>query len=354
VVSALTEELIKRGHDVTLFATGDSKTHAKLDSIFPKSIRESNISHGEALEWSMLHIGHVYAMEGEFDVIHDHNSTLGMPLANMVKTPTVITLHGAIRESTKRMLKTYRNPNFVSISKDQIKDVDIEKVVTIPNGLDLKGYTHGAKSKGYLLYVGRIAEIKGTHLAINVAEKLNLPLIIAAKLDKVDEEYFETQIKQKLSNPKIKWIGEVNNEERNKLMSEAICLINPITWREPFGLTMIEAMSCECPVVTFDKGSVHEVIINGKTGYITNDISEMMVAVKNIDKLNRKDCREHALKYFNEKLMTDRYEDLYQYLAIETRLKENGILHPRDIEELLTSSIKPLFEKEMSLTDIIL
>lgn len=311
VVSTLTEELVRLGHDVTLFATGDSKTTAKLDAIYPKSIRESKISRSEALEWSMLHIGRVYDRQEEFDIIHDHNSSLGTPLANLAKVPTIITLHGAVKSGMAKMLKTYKNPYYVSISKDQVKDAEIKRLTTIPNGEKLETNIFSEKSKDYLLFVGRISEIKGTHVAVEIAEELGLPLIIAAKLDDADKKYFETKIKPRL-NDQIRWIGEVDSEKRNKLMSEAICLVNPISWREPFGLIMIEAMSCGCPVVSFNKGSVPEVMQDGKTGFNVNNKKEMIEAIKKINQINRSYCRDYALSNFNEKIMAQRYVELYQ------------------------------------------
>lgn len=319
VVSTLTEELVRRGHDVTLFATGDSKTKAKLDYIYPKSIRESKISRGEALEWSMVHIGRVYERQDEFDIIHEHNSSLGAPMANQAKTPTVITLHGAVTSGTKKIFNTYQNPYYVSISKDQVKNTNIANLTTIPNGEVLDTNIFSKTHKGYLLYVGRIAEIKGTHLAIEVAEKLNLPLIIAAKLDEVDKKYFNSQVKPKL-NDKIKWIGEVDSETRNKLMSEAICLVNPITWREPFGLTMIESMACGSPVVAFNHGSIPEVIQHGKTGYTVKNVDEMINAIKQLDKIDRSYCRDYAISNFNERIMGERYENLYEKIMFEKSL----------------------------------
>lgn len=327
VVSALTEELVKRGHDVTLFATRDSITNAKLDAIYPRGLREAKLSTSQRMEWSMMHIGRVYNMSDSFDIIHDHNTTFAMPMANLVSTPTVMTIHGTIRPSNRRLFENFTNPYFVSISKDQIKhEHQLKNVITIPNGLDLTNSPFKNKNKGYLLFVGRISMIKGVHFAIDVAQELNLPLIIAAKLDSVDLPYFKEYIEPRLDE-RIRWIGEVSSKERNKLMSEAICLLNPISWREPFGLTMIEAMACGSPVVAFNKGSIPEVIIDKKTGYIVEDIEDMIEAVKNIDKINKKDCRTHALKNFNEKLMTDRYEALYHHLIAK---KEDKIIKNKE------------------------
>lgn len=152
---------------------------------------------------------------------------------------------------------------------------------------------------------------KGAHIAIEVATFLNIPLIMAAKLDLVDKEYFNEYIEPRLDNELIRWVGEVDTDTRNRLMSDAMCLLHPVTWREPFGLTMIEAMACGCPVVAFNKGSIPEVIDDQKTGFIVNDVEEMIDAVKRLKKIKRSDCREHALTNFSEKRMVDGYEKLY-------------------------------------------
>ncbi len=331
VVSEITEELVKRGHDVTLFATGDSRTSAKLSSVYPKSIRQSNLAKTEALDWSMFHIESAYKHNDKFDIIHEHNSTFGVQSANNSKTPTVLTLHGRIRPGTKKLLEQHKNPYYVSISKDQVKDVNLKKVTCIPHGINFKGYPFGAEPRGYLLYVGRITKIKGTHIAIEIARELNMPLIIAAKLDVSDQDYFDKFIKKNL-NSKIKWIGEVTTSERNKLMSQALCLINPITWREPFGLTMIEAMATGCPVVSFNKGSVPEVIQNGKTGYMARTKNEMKNAIKKIGKIDRKYTRSFALENFSVETMVDRYEELYEKILNKKDKEKESHFHIRQIE----------------------
>ncbi|MCL4354064.1 glycosyltransferase family 4 protein [Patescibacteria group bacterium] len=326
VVSALTEELVRRGHDVTLFATRDSITSANLQSFYPRGLREAKIDRLQGVEMELYNIGRAYMNQDSFDIIHDHNSSLSMPTANLSKTPTVITIHGLIRQNTIKFFENFTNPNYVSISQDQIKHLkNVKNITTIPNGLNFNDNPFGSKHKGYLLFVGRISMLKGLHHAIDVAEQLNIPLIIAAKLDNVDLSYFKEYIEPRLYNDHIKWIGEVDTKQRNKLMSGAICLLNPITWREPFGLTMIEAMACGCPVVAFDNGSISEIVENNKTGYVVRNDQEMIAAVGKIDNISREDCREHALKNFNDRLMTDRYEDLYEKI-----LKRNKSLDDKN------------------------
>lgn len=316
VVSALTEELVRRGHDVTLFASRDSKTAAKLEYVYPRGLREANLNGAQKINWSMFHIGKAYKNASDFDIIHDHNSIIGAPLANMCKTPTVITLHGIINEDNKKIFENFRNPNYVSISNDQVRYVNLGKVSTIYNGLSLKHYPLAKKHKNYLLFIGRISMLKGVHYAIDVANMLDLPLIIAAKLDEGDIPYFKEYVEPKLSD-KIQWIGEVDEASRNKLLSEAICLLNPITWREPFGLNMIEAMACGCPVIAFNNGAIPEVMREGVTGFIVEDVKEMAAAVKRLNIINREETRNYALNNFNDKRMADGYERLYYKILAE-------------------------------------
>lgn len=314
VVYALTEQLVQRGHDVTLFATGDSITSAKLVSVYPRSLREAKIVDPHGLnEWTLLHIATAYQRHGEFDIIHDHNSIFSLPTVQFVKTPTVITIHGPITPHNRRLYETITAPYYVSISKSQTQhSPQLNIVDTIYNGLSMEKYPFSNSHKGYLLFVGRISMEKGVHFAIDAANDLNLPLIIAAKLDEVDVEYFREYIEPRLYGEQIKWVGEVDERERNKLMSNAMCMLHPVTWREPFGLTMIEAMACGCPVVAFNKGSIPEIVVHGKTGFIVNDLEEMIEAIHNIDQIDRKECRIHALQNFNDTIMADRYENLYQ------------------------------------------
>lgn len=321
VVYALTEELIKRGHKVTLFASGDSKTSATLESIYPMALREAKLRDPHGLnEWTILHLLNAYKKGAAFDLIHDHNSVFGLPIAEFVQTPTVITIHGAISASNRRLFESVTKPHLVTISKSQGKPFqNIKFAANVYNGASFVNYPFKSRQKGYLLFVGRISMEKGVHLAIDAALDLNLPLIIAAKLDVVDIKYFREYIEPRLSDKLIKWVGEVDEKQRNKLMSEAMCMLHPVTWREPFGMTLIEAMACGCPVIAFNNGSIPEVIINGETGFIVEDLEEMVNAILQIKKINRKTCRVHAISNFNSKRMTDSYEELYLKILKKVR-----------------------------------
>jgi glycosyltransferase involved in cell wall biosynthesis len=313
VVHALTEELVKRGHEVTLFASGDSITSAKLESVYPRALREARLKdlYGTNI-WSLLNIGSVYQKRDAFDIIHDHNSYLSLPTANTSPVPVLMTVHGPFTPEVYRIFRTLKNPFVSTISDSQKRHApNLNHVGTVYNGLEMQSYPFSPEHDNYLLFVGRISIEKGVHFAIETAQQLDLPLIIAAKLEPVDRPYFKEYIEPFLSD-QIKWIGEVDETERNKLMSRALCFLHPVTWPEPFGLTLIEAMACGCPVVAFDNGSIPEIIKSGETGFVARDIEEMLDAVEDINTIKRSRCREYALETFSAKKMADGYEKLYE------------------------------------------
>jgi len=315
-VHIITEGLVKLGHDVTLFASGDSQTQANLLPSYPYSLREGYFKNPyEAGNIPMLNIGRAYLMQNEFDIIHDHSGYLSLPTAVLATTPVVMTLHGAFLPEAKRLyegLKNKKNPYYVSISYAQRKPCpDINYIANIYHGIDVSDYQFSGDEDGYLLFVGRMNEEKGVHHAIEVAEYLDLPLIIAAKLDRVDVEYFRHSIKPRLTK-KIKWIGEVDTKTRNKLMSHALCFLHPVTWREPFGLVLIESMACGTPVVAFNKGSIPEIVKHGKTGFVVEDVGEMIEYVKRIKSIDRRVCRTHVKENFSAQRMIEEYERVYE------------------------------------------
>lgn len=329
VVYALTEGLVKKGHDVTLFATADSITSAKLVSAYPKALREAKIKDLYSPNyWRLLNVGLAYQLQGEFDIIHDHNGFLSLPTANVSQTPVVMTLHGAFDDSNRKIFSALNNPYFVTISDAQaLSSTNLNYVGTVYNGLDMDDYPFSSDPDNYLLFVGRISKEKGVHHAIDAALKLNLPLIIAAKLDEAqpdDMKYFKTYIKPKLRG-KIRWVGEIEEGERNKLMSKALCFLHPVTWPEPFGLTLIESMACGTPVVAFNQGSIPEIVAHGLTGFVVRNVKEMVAAVKNIDSIDRAVCRSYALENFNAERMVAGYEAIYQMILQVEQLKKMGL-----------------------------
>lgn len=313
VVYELTEELVHRGHEVTLFASGDSKTSATLVSVYPQSLRKAKISsRADGVSAPTLHtIGIAYQRQAEFDIIHDHTHVIGLPTANMATTPVVITLHDPIFPNYKPILESLTRPNIVTISKTQAEPAPgMNTIGTVYNGLTMTEYPFSPGHEGYLLFFGSFRPEKGAHDAIKVAKKVGMPLILAGKLDDWQEDYFHKEIQPHLSSS-IQYVGELNQDERNALMSKAVCLLHPISWREPFGLTLIEAMACGAPVIAFNRGSSQEIIQNGKTGYVVDTLEEMVEAVKKIDTIDRTYCRSYALSTFNAQRMTDGYEAIY-------------------------------------------
>lgn len=313
VIHGLTEELIRRGHDVTLFATGDSETSAQLISTYPHALRETFPEPSvRRTIWGHRHVATAYAMRHDFDIIHDHTSWLAAGLANMSRVPVVMTLHGAFTPETIALFESFDNPYLVSISDSQRKPApDLNYISTVYNGLPLSSYPFSRDHDGYLIFVGRFCEEKGPHFAIEVAKRLQLPLILAAKLEDGESKiYFDKFIKPHLSDT-IRWVGEVDEQERNRLFSKALCSLHPVTWPEPFGLTLIEAMACGTPVIAFDHGAIPEVIRHGSTGFVVNNVDEMTAAVSKLDKIDRRECRRYTLTNFGVEQMVDNYELVY-------------------------------------------
>lgn len=318
VVWALTEELIRRGHDVTLFASGDSETSAKLESVYPRALREAKLKdiYGSN-HLTMLHLGQAYEVQDEFDIIHDHLAPLSMPTANLASTPVVVTMHGPFNSENRKLFELLRAPHIVTVSQAQLYPLpNINHVATVHHGLPMKDYPFSEEHDGYLLYVGRISIEKGVHYAVDVAQALDMPLILAAKVEGHDRAYFKEYIEPRLSD-RIRWVGEVDEEERNKLMSRARAFLHPVVFREPFGLTLIEAMACGCPVIAFNRGAIPEIIKTGVTGYVVEDVEGMMDALSNIDSIDRAACRAHALEQFSVERMADGYEAVYKRLLDE-------------------------------------
>jgi glycosyltransferase involved in cell wall biosynthesis len=312
----LTEELVNRGHEVTLFASGDSLTSAKLNSIYPQALREANLKNiygGNNL--TMVHFANAFNDQNKFDIIHNHAGPISIPIANMSKTPVVMTIHGNFNIHNQDLYERGTNISYVSISKAQARPrpASINYAGNVYNGLYMEDYPYSSTPGNYLLFVGRICLEKGVHNAIKVAKYLDMPFIIAAKLDTNvpdDVAYFKQYIEPELSD-KIRWVGEVDEIERNQLMKGALCLLHPITWPEPFGLTLIETMATGTPVIAFNKGSIPEVINHGITGFVVSDVEEMIKAVPYVKYLNRATCREYALGNFSAEKMAEGYEEIY-------------------------------------------
>ena len=318
IISQLTEGLVKKGHQVTLFATGDSQTKAKLVSVFAKAIGNSGLAKGDAL-LPLLHYKECFQKAREFDIIHNHGQYLAMFLAEFSPTPVVHTIHGSyyegeVPQEKRKVLSAFRHHKFVSISDNQRGGFpELNYVDTVYNGLDISKYTYNEKPRGdYLLWVGRIVEKKGPQVAINVAKKLNMPLVIAATVDPVDKPYFDSVVKPEIDGKLIQFTGELQHDSLNSLYGNAYCTLFPITWHEPFGLVMIESMATGTPVVAFNWGSVPEVIKDGKTGFVVNDADKMIEAIEKVGQIKRIDCRKRVEDKFSAERMVEGYEKIYK------------------------------------------
>jgi len=323
IVHHLTEGLVKCGHEVTLFASGDSKTSAKLVSVFPKALGNSGEIKSDPLKPLLSYID-CFERAGEFDVIHNHAQYYAMFLAGLVKTPVVHTLHGSFaKEYTPEgkilTLRRFKNNNFVSISNFQRNDMpDLNYIATVYNGIDTSEIEFSDKKGDYLFWMGRITEKKGPVDAIKVAKKLGMRLKMAAVIDSNQEDYFEKEVKPLIDNKLITFEGEVTRKGKSDLLKNAFCTLFPIHWEEPFGLVMAESMAGGTPVIAYDRGSVREVVKDKKTGFIVEEgegIEGLAEAVKKIDKINRQECRDYVEENFSVGKMVDGYEKVYSSLV---------------------------------------
>ncbi|MEA5568558.1 glycosyltransferase family 4 protein [Anabaena sp. UHCC 0399] len=327
VVGLLTDELVRRGHEVTLFASGDSITSANLASVHPRALRlDSSIK--EYGIYEMLQLGSVYERAEEFDIIHSHMGCASLSYSKLVKTPTINTLHGIFTPDNEKMFQYAKSQPFVSISDAQRElRLGLNYVGTVYNGIDVSSYKFYPQpdEPPYLTFLGRISPEKGTHLAIEIAKKAGWRLKIAGKVDVVDVEYFEKEVKPLIDGQQIEYLGEANHIQKNVLMGGAVATLFPITWREPFGLVMVESMASGTPVIAMKLGSTTEVIAHGKTGFLCNDVEECVSAIAKVADLDRYACREYIENRFSLQAMTDGYEEVYRQI-LQKKFANNGRL----------------------------
>ena len=322
VVSNLTEELIKRGHQVTLLASGDSITKARLVSTFKKAVRTDVNIGANSLKRDAAKLIEVaqavnFLQQHKFDIIHNHIDWRFLPFISLLNSaPVVTTLHGPLDTDYQQFIyNTVPNKNYVSISDNQRRPMpQLNFVSTIYHGIQINKFAFNSKKGKYVAFLGRMSPEKGPLQAIQAAKKAKIPLIIAAKVDLVDREYFNKKIKPLIDGKLIKFIGEVSHRGKVKLLRNAAALLCLIQWEEPFGLVMIEALACGTPIIANNKGSVPELIQDGKTGFIVKNINEAVKAIHNIDQIDRYDCRRLAEEKFSVEKMAEEYEKVYYKL----------------------------------------
>ena len=324
VVSLLTDELVQRGHDVTLFASGDSTTLAALESVHPRALR-LDPSVKEYGIYEMLQLSQVYERASEFDVIHSHMGCAALPYTKLVKTPTLHTLHGIFTPDNRKMFSHAKDQPYVSIS-DRQRDAELglNCISTVYNGIDVNRhhFYENPQEPSYLAFLGRMSPEKGPHHAIAIAKAVGLPLKMAGKVDPVDVGYFESEIQPHIDGVHIQFQGEANHAQKNELMGNAIATLFPITWQEPFGLVMVESLAAGTPVVAMRMGSTPEVI-RPDVGFLCDTVDECVAAVGRVQEIDRAHCREYVREYFSVQSMTSGYEAAYQTL-IQKRNAQNG------------------------------
>lgn len=309
VTSLLTEELVKNGVDVTLFATGDSITQGKLTAVTPRGYEEDRSVDPKV--WECLHISECFERAEEFDIIHNQFDFLPLTYSGLVDTPVVTTIHGF---SSPRILPVYKKYNertrYVSIS-DADRSPELDYIATVHHGIDTGSFTFNPEPKGdYLLYYGRIHQDKGTKEAVEIARALDARLILAGIIQ--DQGYFDLHVKPYLKEGKIEYIGSVGADRRDDLLGNARALLHPIHFSEPFGLSVVEAMACGTPVIAFNKGSMPELIVPGVNGNLAENLEEAIEQVRNVEAIPRRSCREHVEKYFTKEVMARRYIEVYK------------------------------------------
>jgi glycosyltransferase involved in cell wall biosynthesis len=315
VVSYLTEALVREGHEVTLFASGDSVTNSRLISSCEQSLRLSETC-VDPLAYHVITLDQVFSMAEEFDLIHFHTDYLHFPTSKNLATSQLTTLHGRLDlPDLPHLFGRFPQMPLVSISKAQRLPLrGANWVGNVPHGLpkDLHGLSE--RKGDYLAFLGRISPEKRPDRAISIALQAGMPLKIAAKVDRVDRQYFEETIKPLLKEPGIEYIGEITETEKSAFLGNAYAYLFPIDWPEPFGLTMIEAMACGTPTIAFRCGSVPEVINNGVSGFIVNSEKEAVRALARVDNLDRSTVRREFEKRFTDTRMAHDYLRVYEQI----------------------------------------
>jgi glycosyltransferase involved in cell wall biosynthesis len=310
VVSLLTEGLVQEGIDVTLFATADSLTNGKLQAVCPTGYEEDP----EILPkvWECLHIAEVFEHVGQFDLIHNHFDFLPLTYSRLVSTPVLTTIHGF---SSPKILPVYRKYQdasyYVSISHAD-RAPGLTYIATVYHGIDIEHFTYRDTSEGYLLFYGRIHHDKGTKEAIEIARRTGYPLMMAGIIQ--DRQYYEQYVEPHLDEPAISYVGSVGPDRRDDLLGNALALLHPINFAEPFGLSVVEAMACGTPVIAFNKGSMPEIIEDGNNGFLVSTIEEAIEAVGKLKQLDRRNSRKTVEERFTSDIMTKNYIKVYQRL----------------------------------------
>ena len=316
VASLLTEGLVARGHEVTLFATADSQTKGTLHAVCPRGYEEDRSLIPKV--WECLHISELFEHADTYDIIHNHFDYLPLTYTGLTTTPVVTTIHGF---SSPGILPVYRKYNgkafYVSIS-DADRSPYLDYIKTIHHGIDIRQFDFQPVPDDYLLFFGRIHNDKGARQAIEIAKVCNIKLILAGIIQ--DQAYYNQYVAPHIDNQNVMYVGSAGPVERNRLLGKAFALLHPIQFDEPFGLSIIEAMACGTPVIAFDRGSMPELIENGKSGFLVNTMEEAFETVARIKEIDRATCRRHVERHFTVDRMLDEYIQVYEMILQDRAL----------------------------------
>jgi glycosyltransferase involved in cell wall biosynthesis len=311
VVSVLTDELVRAGHEVTLCASGDSLTLAALRSVYPHSLRTAKeVKDGTPYDW--VHATQAITDVKGFDIVHNQAGEPVMALAGLVDAPMLTTMHCLITPDTQ-IVWEYYGGFYNTVSRAQLKTVPpLERpryAGAVYNAIDVASFPFSDMKDDYLLCLNRVAPEKGTHLAIEAARRVGRKLIIAGKVDRVDREYYEAMVEPLVDGRDVVFVGEADHRAKRELYAKAACALMPICWEEPFGLVMVEAMACGTPVIAFARGAAPELIVDGKTGFVVED------ALGKIDTISPIRCRHHIETNFDVPVMVEGYLRLYREIV---------------------------------------
>jgi len=307
VASNIAEGLTRRGWDVTLFATADSITNAKLEAVIEKGYEEDKTADAKVCEY--LHISNIMEQADKFDLIHNNFDFPPLTYSKLIKTPILTTIHGFSSPEILKIYRKYKHNYYTSIS-DSDQDGQLDYLATVYNGIDISEITFHEKPGDDLIFLGRIHPDKGTHLAIETAKKAGIKLIIAGIIQ--DENYFNKMVKPHIDDKTVEFIGPVDPPKRNKLFAQAKALLHLHTIPERFGLVIAEAMAAGVPVIATDLGSPAEIIVDNKTGFLVNNTDQATQAINKADQISRHDCRQHVEQNFSIEQMVCGYEKVYK------------------------------------------
>jgi len=318
IVSSLTEGLQKRGHNVTLFAPGDSKTKARLVSVSKKGLSERKIP-WQDWWWNNFNYSRAFEKAGQFDLIHSHWTPMGMFFERLTKTPVLHTFHNLPKKEDQRwqVMENYKKDSkvvFISKSQEKNSPLAFKNSYMVYNGIETGRFKFNQKPENHFVWIGRISKEKGIENAIALAEKAKITLLLAGQLQPMNKEYFLAKVKPRLS-ARIKYLGELSQKQLSSFYGRALAFLYPLEWQEPFGLCVAESLACGTPVITLDRGSMKELVSDGKTGFVLKNMNQMAQAIKKIGMIKRENCRKQVEEKFDSEIMVENYEKIYQQIC---------------------------------------